>query len=442
MQRTEYWGISLRPDEGEMPASFVASDVPTLKRGLGTALCLGTGTCRAHPSGWVLRAALACFVLATAACGGAQGPHAGAVAPAAHDSAVARTVDSLGAAIAQVAQDSAADQQVLDSLHRPPRADTLRIHRDSAPPAVKREEVEREAERLFGAEGKAAIGVAPSPEPTFDIDVSSFATKRRVLEYLEFFQVDSRDRFEIWLGRLGRYEGMIRERLRAKGLPEDLLYLTLIESGLSNTAVSRAKAVGMWQFMASTARLYGLTVDPWVDERRDPFKATEAAVNYLADLRERLGRVYPAAAAYNAGVGRIERGIDRLPGEADSVDDRTFFQLSDRRYLRRETRDYVPKLIAASLIAKQPDRYGFAVEPLPPLLFDEITIPDATGLDVIARLADTAVAAVLDLNPQFVRGITPPARSRSEEHTSELQSLAYLVCRLLLEKKKRYNIQR
>src|SRR2546425_4275869 len=90
---------------------------------------------------------------------------------------------------------------------------------------------------------------------------------------------------------------------------------------------------------------------------------------------------------------------------------RTFSHLSARRYLRRETRDYVPKLIAASLIAKQPDRYGFAVEPLPPLVFDEITIPDATGLDVIARLADTAVAAVLDLNPQFVRGITPPARS-------------------------------
>src|SRR2546428_8487514 len=205
---------------------------------------------------------------------------------------------------------------------------------------------------------------------------------------------------------------MIRERLRAKRLPEDLIYLTLVESGLSNTAVSRARAVGMWQFIAGTARLYGITVDPWVDERRDPFRATDAAINYLADLRERLGSVYLAAAAYNAGVGRVERGIGRLPGEPDSVGDHTFFQLSDRRYLRRETRDYVPKLIAASLIAKQPGRYGFDdVSPAPPLVFDEITIPDATGLDVIARLTDTTVATILELNPQFVRGITPPARS-------------------------------
>ena len=279
-------------------------------------------------------------------------------------------------------------------------------------PAVRGEEVAREAERLFGAEGKVVIGAAPSPgEASFDIDVTTFATNRRVLEYLEFFQVDARDRFEIWLSRLGRYEGMIRERLRARGLPEDLIYLTLIESGLSNTAVSRARAVGMWQFMASTARLYGLTVDPWVDERRDPYKATDAAVNYLADLVQRLGSVYLAAAAYNAGVARIERGVARLPGEQDTLTDNTFFQLADRRYLRRETRDYVPKLIAASLIAKQPDRYGFTeIQRLPPLVYDEITIPDATGLDVIARLADTSIAAVLELNPRFVRGITPPGR--------------------------------
>jgi membrane-bound lytic murein transglycosylase D len=347
------------------------------------------------------------------ACGGSH-PPAAAVVPVAHDS-ISPHADSLAQLAAQTAKDSAADQRVLDSLHGPHAPPHARVDSTAgAPPTtspVKGEEVEREAVRLFGPEGRSAIGAAPSAEPTFDIDVSSFATNRRVLEYLEFFQVDARDRFEIWLSRLGRYQGMIRERLRAKGLPEDLLYLTLIESGLSNTAVSRARAVGMWQFMASTGRLYGLTVDPWVDERRDPFKATEAAVNYLADLRQRLGSVYLAAAAYNAGVGRIERGIDRLPGESDSVDDHTFFQLSDRRYLRRETRDYVPKLIAASLIAKQPERYGFQVEPLTPLTFDEITVPDATGLDVIARLADTTAAALLELNPQFVRGVTPPSRS-------------------------------
>src|SRR5213080_2055690 len=334
-----------------MMSSVAQARIPTLKRGLGTTLCLSTASRRAHPLGWVRSAMLAALVFRVAACGGAAGSRAGEVAPVVRDTVAARTVDSLGAAIARVEQDSAADQQVLDSLHQTlPRADSTRPRHDSATaPPVKGEEVEREAVRLFGPEGKAVIGAAPPPEPTFDIDVSSFAMNHRVLQYLEFFRLDSRDRFEIWLARLGRYEGMIRDRLRAKRLPEDLVYLSLIESGFSNTAVSRAKAVGMWQFMASTARLYGLTVDPWVDERRDPYKATEAAVNYLADLRERLGSVYLAAAAYNAGVGRIERGIGRLPGggrggsggDPDSVSDLTFFQLADRRYLRRETRDYV-----------------------------------------------------------------------------------------------------
>lgn len=339
------------------------------------------------------------------------------------NSAALAQIDSMRAELARAARDSVADQRVLDSLHRgvfqPARPATL-----GGEPIVRGDEVEREAERLFGAEGRAVIvAVAEGTgegeggaagrvgAPLYDIDVTSFSANRRVLEYLEFFQVDARDRFEIWLSRLGRYEGMIRERLRAKGLPEDLVYLTLIESGLSNTAVSRARAVGMWQFIAGTARLYGLTVDPWVDERRDPYRATDAAVNHLADLRDRLGSVYLAAAAYNAGAGRIVRGIGRLPGEVDSLTDHTFFQLADARYLRRETRDYVPKLIAASLVAKQPARYGFTeVSPLPPLVFDEVTVPDATGLDVIARLADTTIAAILELNPQFVRGITPPGR--------------------------------
>jgi membrane-bound lytic murein transglycosylase D len=339
-------------------------------------------------------------MLCAAALAGCAGSRVPAAAPATPVASTPANTDSsavqLGTALARVEQDSAADQTALDSLHE---------HAPAAPRTnqpLAGEDVREEAERLFGSDAAA----------TFDIDVTTFAGHRRVLEYLEFFQLDARDRFEIWLSRLGRYEGMIRERLRARGLPEDLVYLTLIESGLSNTAVSRARAVGMWQFMAATGRGYGLQIDPWMDERRDPFKATDAAVAHLDDLVERLGSVYLAAAAYNAGAGRIEREIRRLPGEPDTVGDRTFFQIADRRNLRRETRDYVPKLIAAALIAKQPARYGFTdIQRLSPLVFDEVSVPDATGLDVLARLADTSVAAMLELNPQFVRGITPPQRA-------------------------------
>ena len=380
---------------------------------------------------WMMGAAVLATGCASAravgGAGGAGGGAVGAVAPAERDTSVLGQAREVGAALAGVERDSAADQSALDSLHARAPAPTAAsptavvpgtVAPPPPPPApssdapVRGEEVQREAERLFGTEGRTLLGATDEAGATFDIDVTTFAANRRVLEYLEFFQLDSRDRFAIWLSRLGRYEGMIRERLRAKRLPEDFVYLTLIESGLSNTAVSRARAVGMWQFIASTGRMYGLTVDPWVDERRDPFRATDAAVNHLSDLVQRLGSVYLAAAAYNAGAGRIERGIRRLPGEPDSIGDHTFFQIADRRYLRRETRDYVPKLIAAALIAKQPARYGFTdIEPLPPLLFDEVTILDATGLDVLARLADTTVTAMLELNPQLVRGITPPGRS-------------------------------
>ena len=147
--------------------------------------------------------------------------------------------------------------------------------------------------------------------------------------------------------------------------PGDLVYLALIESGFSNTATSRAKAVGMWQFMKGTAKLYGLRVDSWVDERRDPYRATDAAARHLRDLNRRFGSLYLAAAAYNAGSGKVSRGLIRLPDDdSDSPNsDAAFFRLYDTKLLRRETKDYVPKLIAAALIAKQPKRYGFKVGP-------------------------------------------------------------------------------
>ncbi|MFQ5704514.1 MAG: transglycosylase SLT domain-containing protein [Gemmatimonadales bacterium] len=256
-------------------------------------------------------------------------------------------------------------------------------------------------------------GGAASAGPTYDIDVESFADHGRVEYFKRFFQDEARDRFAIWLGRLNRYEGMIRSRFAAVGVPEDLVYIAMIESGYSNTAVSRANAVGMWQFMAATARHYGLAVDEWVDERRDPFRATDAAAQYLADHKERFGSWYLAAAAYNGGGGRVSRGLRRLSRQGDSVaSDETFFRLSRRRYLRRETRDYVPKLIAATIIAKAPLRYGFDSIPyVQPLVFDEITVPDATGLDVLAKLADTTTRAMVELNPEYYRGVTPPGKN-------------------------------
>ncbi len=255
-------------------------------------------------------------------------------------------------------------------------------------------------------------GDAPVSTVSWDIAVEPFVDHAQVRQYVDFFQDEARDRFAIWLTRLPRYQTMIRRAMEENDVPQDMVYLALIESGYSNTAVSRSRAVGMWQFMAGTGRQYGLRIDYWIDERRDPFKATDAAARHLADLRDRFGSVFLAAAAYNAGAGRVSRGLRRLPADLRShgeLGDSAFFALADTRYLVRETREYVPKLIAAALIAKQPERYGFdPLGPDDPWQFDTLTVPDATGLDVIARLADTSLSAIRFLNPQYIRLATPP----------------------------------
>src|SRR5215204_7166915 len=159
-------------------------------------------------------------------------------------------------------------------------------------------------------------------EISWDIDVRSFASHPRVQYYLNYFQGISRTGLSVFLARGARYESMIRRRFEEEGLPGDLGYLALIESGYSNEAVSRSHAVGMWQFMKGTARGYGMGVDTWVDERRDPVKATDAAARYLHHLRDRFGSLYLAAAAYNAGAGKLSRSLGKLQWEvsADSSD--------------------------------------------------------------------------------------------------------------------------
>jgi membrane-bound lytic murein transglycosylase D len=290
------------------------------------------------------------------------------------------------------AADSAADEAVLEEL---------------AEAAPSEAEAEAADAAIAGNDTKALANAV-----AWDIDVETYNSHHRVQWYLEFFQGRGRERMGIWLNRMQLYEPMIREQLARQGMPADLVYLAMIESGFSNTATSRARAVGMWQFMKGTAKYYDLRVDSWVDERRDPFKATDAAARHLRDLNQRFGSVYLAAAAYNAGSGRVSRGLRRLrPDDSEASTDAAFFRLYDTRLLRRETKDYVPKLIAAALIAKEPARYGFTVTAAAPLVYDSIVVPTMTGLDVIARLADTTVAAIRELNPQFLRLATPPAKA-------------------------------
>ena len=254
-----------------------------------------------------------------------------------------------------------------------------------------------------------AGGDSSAAVESFTLDIASYKNHDRVKYYLSFFTGPGRERMRIWLERLPRYEGMIRARMAEQGLPGDLVYLALIESGFSNRAVSRASAVGMWQFMSGTGKAYGLRIDSWLDERRDPVKATAAAARHLSDLEERFGSLYLAAAAYNGGAGRVGRGVRSLGGGAEENGDETFFRLYNTRYIFRETKDYVPKLIAAALIGRNPAEYGFTdIVGEPRFEADSLLVKGMTGLDVIAELADTSMAAIRELNPQILRLVTPP----------------------------------
>lgn len=301
-----------------------------------------------------------------------------------------------------VAQTAPAPQTAESSRSRRPASDSSRLLD---------EEVARRSAEVFGD-----TATAPSDEaaegPTWDIDVESYANTSSVERYVRLFTGPARERIQARLSRGTQYEAMIRGKLREGGLPEDMYYLALIESGFDPNAYSRAAAVGMWQFMTSTGRDMGLRIDWWVDERRDPFKSTTAAVRFIKGLNDQFGSLYLAAAAYNGGPGRVSRGLSRYAEDLEGTSgDDLFFALADRDYFRNETREYVPQLIAAALIAKDPQRYGMAIESLPPVTYDSVRVGPATPIPAIARVTNQTVAQVLELNPHVLRGITPPADS-------------------------------
>jgi len=254
--------------------------------------------------------------------------------------------------------------------------------------------------------------VETEAEPSWDMDVRSYETQERVAYYVNMFSGRSRERIADRLERGTRYEPMIRAKMKAGGLPEDMYYLALVESGFDPHAYSRAAAVGMWQFMTSTARDMGMRVDWWVDERRDPVRSTSAAVRFIRGLRDQFGSLYLAAAAYNGGPGRVSRGLARYADDLENTaGDDAFFVLAEKDYLRNETREYVPQLIAAALIAKEPARYGMTIHTLAPLAYDSVRVPPSTPLAAIAKAARVSLRDIADLNPHLLRGMTPPRDS-------------------------------
>ena len=271
--------------------------------------------------------------------------------------------------------------------------------------------VTRQALAVFG-DSVARVDSAASEGPTWDIDVRSFETHQRVEYYVNLFTGPSRERFISRLEKGSRYEPMIREKFRAGNIPEDMYYLGLVESGYDPNAYSKAAAVGMWQFMTATARGTGLRVDWWIDERRDPIRSTDAAVKFLGWLREQFGSLYLAAAAYNGGPGRVSRGLSRLGDDVeDATGDNAFFALAERDYLRGETKNYVPQLIAAALVAKEPARYGMTLRTLPPYAYDSVSVPAWTPIAAVAKASGASLAEIRELNPQVLRGVTPGSGS-------------------------------
>ncbi len=266
---------------------------------------------------------------------------------------------------------------------------------------------------LASSRTPSEISEGPVPsvsQATAELVASSLPVEvnEQVDRWIRRFVGKDRASFEAYLVREGLYGGLIRDRLRARGMPEELLYLAMIESGFSATATSPVSASGVWQFMRPTAQQYGLAVDYWVDERRDPVRATDAALDYLETLHAEFGSWYLAAAAFNSGPGRVARAILRH-GPTSVGDDELYWEISE--HLPLETREYVPKILAATLLAEQAEHFGFEVEKSLPYLFDQVLVPAGTPLQEVAEALDVPRSLIRELNPHLIRGLTPPGRT-------------------------------
>ena len=240
----------------------------------------------------------------------------------------------------------------------------------------------------------------PEIRPAIPLHVNA-----QVEYWLEEFRTTRNHELLDLLGRQGLFDTLIRGKLQQRGMPEDLVYLAMIESGFSPWAVSQVSAVGLWQFMGPTALQFGLRVDNYIDERRDPVRATDAALDYLEYLYTRFDSWYLAAAAYNAGPGRVERILKRH-AKGRIGDEEIYWEVL--RYLPRETRNYVPRLIAVSILAADAKASGVKILPEAPYEYDMVFVPGETYLSAVAESLGVRERVLQDLNPHLTRGLTPP----------------------------------
>lgn len=244
----------------------------------------------------------------------------------------------------------------------------------------------------------AEIQTGTPAATTYNIPV---VIDQTVQSHIHFFNTSIRNRFEQWLLRLSRYRPLVENIFAEFNLPSDLVYLSLVESGFNPYAYSRAKATGPWQFMKGTGKLYGLRIDHYVDERRDPIKSTVAAARYLRDLYDLFGTWPLAMAAYNAGEGKVMRALQKAQGE-------TFWDISRTKLIRRETKQYVPRIMAATVIARNPDQYGFSQQPVTPHQFEEVVVNRPLHFRAISNVTGIPYEELRLLNPELRRDATPP----------------------------------
>ena len=241
-------------------------------------------------------------------------------------------------------------------------------------------------------------GIVAEGFPNFDIPM---VLNDQVVAFVEYLSNQHKELFAAGLDRSGRFVESFQKIFEQAGLPKDLVFMAHVESAFKTNAYSRAKAKGIFQFIAETGRRYGLRIDSWVDERSDPEKSARAAAAYLKDLYGMFGDWYLALAAYNAGEGKIQRSIAQTKKN-------DFWALASTRSLRAETKNYVPAILAATLIAKDPQKFGFEVHPESPVSTDAVRIDGQTDLRILARIANVDAETLRQMNPQLRRGMTPP----------------------------------